>query len=133
MNADEFFNKFMPDSIEQWLNRESYVTYIPYLMGSRYSLEPLKAEFLGLTRQTTREEMMAALIRGLCEYQKAHIKEISSYLPLKKKIHVTGGSVNPAFIKAKQKWMWPAKYIEEEQSSMKGAAMLAQKFINESK
>jgi xylulokinase len=131
MNADEFFNKFLPDSIEQWLERESSVTYVPYLMGSRYSLEPLKAEFLGLTRQTTRQELMAALIRGLCEYQKAHIKEISGYLPLKKKIYVTGGSINPAFIKAKQKWMWDAEYIEQEQSSMKGAAMLAQKFLEE--
>ena len=129
MSADEFFNKFMPDSIERWLDRESYVTYIPYLMGSRYSTEPLKAEFRGLTRQTTREELMAALIRGLCEYQKSHIKEISNYLPLKKKIYVTGGSVTPAFIKAKQKWMWPAQYIEQEQSSMKGAAMLALKFL----
>jgi sugar (pentulose or hexulose) kinase len=131
MNADEFFNKFMPDSIEQWLDHKSYVTYVPYLMGSRYSLEPLKAEFLGLTPQTTRHELMAALIRGLCEYQKAHIKEISGYLPLKKQIHITGGSVNPAFIKAKQKWMWAARYIEQEQSSMKGAAMLAQKFLQE--
>ena len=131
MNADEFFNKFMSDSIEQWLEHESSVTYVPYLMGSRYSLEPLKAEFLGLTRQTTRQELMAALIRGLCEYQKAHIKEISGHLPLKKEIHITGGSVNPAFIKAKQKWMWNAEYIEQEQSSMKGAAMLAQKFLEE--
>ncbi|MBN1974094.1 MAG: hypothetical protein JW787_10680 [Sedimentisphaerales bacterium] len=129
MSEDEFFKKFLPDSIEQWLGRDSSVTYVPYLMGSRYSRETLKAEFLGLTRQTTREEMMAALIRGLCEYQKLHIKEISGYLQLKKQIHVTGGSVTPAFIKAKKKWMWNAEYIEEEQSSMKGAAMLAQKFL----
>ncbi len=131
MKPKEFYTKFMSDSIEQWLEKESSVRYVPYLMGSRYSREPLKAEFAGLTRQTTREEMMAALIRGLCEYQKSHIKEISGYVPLKKKIHVTGGSVNPAFIKAKQKWMWPAKYVEEEQSSMKGAAMLAQKFMED--
>ena len=121
----------MPDSIEQWLEHESSVKYVPYLMGSRYSREPLKAEFLGLTRQTTRQEIMAALIRGLCEYQKAHIKEISGYLPLKKKIHVTGGSVNFAFIKAKRKWMWEAEYIEQEQSSMKGAALLGQKFLDD--
>jgi len=129
MNADEFFNKFMPDSIEQWLEHESSVTYIPYLMGSRYSREPLKAEFHGLTRQTTRQETMAALIRGLCEYQKAHIKEISEHLPLKNNIHITGGAVNTSIIKAKQRWMWDAEYILEEQSSMKGAAILGQKFL----
>jgi sugar (pentulose or hexulose) kinase len=129
LSADDFYNKFIPDSIEEWLNRDSSVTYIPYLMGSRYSLEPLKAEFLGLTRQTSRQEIIAALIRGLCEYQKSHLKEIVGQLPLKNKIHITGGAVNPAIIKAKHKWMWDAEYIEQEQSSMKGAAMLAQKFL----
>jgi sugar (pentulose or hexulose) kinase len=129
MSADEFFKKFIPDSIEQWLERDSTVTYVPYLMGSRYSREPLKAEFLGLTRQTTRGEIMAALIRGLCEYQKAHLKEVAGHLKLQNKIYITGGAADAATIKAKRKWMWDADYIEQEQSSMKGAAMLAQKFL----
>jgi xylulokinase len=131
MSADDFFKRFLPDSIEQWLERDSNVTYVPYLLGSRYSREPLKGELLGLTRQTTRQEIMAAVVRGLCEYQKAHLKEVAGHLKLQNKIYITGGAADAATIKAKRKWMWDADYIEQEQSSMKGAAMLAQKFLKE--
>jgi len=131
MTADEFYSDFMPNAIDAWLERESTVTYVPYLMGSRYSQEPLKAEFLGLTPETTREELMAAMVKGLCEYQREHLKEISVEVPLKKEIHVTGGAVNPSLIRAKKKWMRDCPYIFEEQSSMKGAAMLGMKHLTE--
>ena len=131
ITADEFYSDFMPNAIDAWLERESTVTYVPYLMGSRYSQEPLKGEFLGLTPETTREELMAAMVKGLCEYQREHLKEISVEVPLKKEIHVTGGAVNPALIRAKKKWMRDCPYIFEEQSSMKGAAMLGMKHLTE--
>jgi sugar (pentulose or hexulose) kinase len=130
LNAEEFYNSFLPQAIESRLDCETGVTYIPYLMGSRYSLEPLKAQLLGLTQQTTREEILAAIVKGLCEYQKAHLEEIEKKIPLKNVIHVTGGATNPAIMKAKSKWMRDCKYIHNEQSSMKGAAMLGQKYLD---
>lgn len=129
LGADEFYDGFLSEAIEIWLNRKSDVTYIPYLMGSRYSQESLQAQLLGLTHQTTREEILAAIVRGLCEYQKAHLEEIGKSMALKDVIHVTGGAVNPALLRAKSKWMRNSRYVHNEQSSMKGAAMLAQKFL----
>jgi len=128
-SAEEFYDRFLPQAIESWLDCESGVTYVPYLMGSRYSLEPLKAQLLGLTQQTTREEILAAVVRGLCEYQKAHLDEIEKSVPLQNVIHITGGAVNSALIRAKRKWMRDCEYVYDEQSSMKGAAMLAQKYL----
>jgi len=130
MSADDFYETFMPQAIDQWLDSESGVTYVPFLMGSRYSLEPLKAEFHGITIETSREELLAALVRGLCEYQREHLKEMSLEVPLKETIHVTGGAVNPALIRAKTKWMRNCSYVFEEQSSLKGAAMLGQNYLN---
>ena len=129
LSPDEFYNCFLPNAIEQWLDRETDITYIPYLMGSRYSLEPLKAQLLGLTQQTTREEILAAIVKGLCEYQKEHLQEIEKNIPLKNIIHVTGGATSPALIRAKSKWYRDSEYIHNEQSSMRGAAMLAQKYL----
>jgi len=129
LNTEEFYNGFLPKAIENWLDRESSVTYVPYLMGSRYSLEPLKAQLSGLTQQTTREEILAAIVRGLCEYQKAHLDDIEKNVPLQNVIHVTGGATNPAMIRAKSKWMRDCEYIYDEQSSMKGAALLGLKYI----
>ena len=129
MSDDAFFKDFMPAAIDQWLNKESGVTYVPYLMGSRYSLEPLKAAFSGLTQSTSREEVLAAMVRGLCEYQREHLTEISLEMPLKEKILVSGGAVNPSLIRAKKKWMRDCDYPFETESSLKGAALLGQSFL----
>lgn len=131
MDADRFYSDFLPNAIDQWLERESGVSYMPYLMGSRYSQEPLKAGFEGLTPETTREELVAALIKGLCQYQREHLKEVGMEVPLKKTIHITGGAVNPAIIDAKKKWMRNCRYIHREQSSMRGAALLGKKFLEQ--
>jgi len=129
MADEEFYEDFVPQAIDAWLGRDSGVTYSPWLMGSRYSLEPLRAELLGLTPQTTREEILAAIIRGLCEYQRSHLEEIERHLPLHSTIHVTGGVVNSALIRAKRRWMRDCAYIHEEESSVKGAAMLARLYV----
>jgi len=133
LSPEEFHEQFLPQAIESWLERESGVTYVPYLMGSRYSTEPLKAQLLGLTQQTTRAEILAAIVRGLCEYQRAHLDEIGRNVPLQNVIYVTGGATSPALIRAKSKWMRDCEYVHSEQSSMKGAAMLAQKYLESSR
>ena len=129
LSAGEFYDNFLPSAIKSWLDCESDVTYVPYLMGSRYSLEPFKAQLLGLTQQTTREEILAAIVRGLCEYQKAHLDDIGKNVLLQNIIHITGGATSPALIRAKSKWMRDCEYVYEEQSSMKGAALLGMKYI----
>lgn len=132
LSAEAFYDQFLPAVIEKWLDSESGVSYVPYLMGSRYSTEPLKAQLLGLTQQTSREEILAAIIQGLCQYQKGHLDEISKHVPLANVIHVTGGAANAALLRAKSKWMRDCEYICQEQSSMKGAAMLAMKYLENS-
>ena len=131
MTVDDFHGHFIPQALDSWLERESGVTYVPYLMGSRYSLEPLKASFAGLTAETTREELLAALVKGLCHYQRAHLEEIGTQVPLAREIHVTGGAVSPAMIRAKKRWMRDCEYRHQEESSMKGAALLGLKHLKE--
>jgi xylulokinase len=129
MTEEKFYTDFIPQAIDLWLNRESGVTYIPYLMGSRYSLQPLKAEFRGLTQETSREELLAALVRGLYKYQRENLKEVSIEMPLADEILVSGGAVNEALIRAKTRWMRNCSYRFETESSLKGAAMLGRKYL----
>jgi sugar (pentulose or hexulose) kinase len=129
MTEEKFYADFIPQAIDLWLNRESGVIYIPYLMGSRYSLEPLKAEFHGLTQETSREELLAALVRGLYEYQRENLKEVSIEMRLADEILISGGAVNEALIRAKTRWMRNCSYRFETESSLKGAAMLGQKYL----
>jgi len=74
---------------------------------------------------TGREEILAAIVRGLCAYQKAHLDEIERSVPLPDVIHVTGGAASAALIGTKQTWMRPGRYLHEQESSVKGAALLA--------
>jgi sugar (pentulose or hexulose) kinase len=131
LSPEAYYGDFMPKAIDRWLDREFGATYVPFLMGSRYSQQPLRAEFLGMTQETSREEMLAALVRGLCLYQREHLKEIALEVPLKDEIRVTGGALNPSLIRAKAKWMRSCRYVFEEQSSMKGAALLGRKHLLE--
>ena len=130
MSEEKFYTEFIPRAVDLWLNRQSGVTYVPYLMGSRYSLEPLKAEFRGLTQETSREELMAALVRGLYEYQRENLKEVAMEMNLAHEIIVSGGAVNDALIRAKTRWMRNCSYRFETESSLKGAALLGQKYIS---
>jgi xylulokinase len=125
MTNEQYYDAFLPRAIDAWLDRDSAVTYTPYLMGSRYSLDPLKAELLGLTQTTTREEILAAIIRGLCQYQSNHLRDIGRHVPLQNMIHLTGGAVSPNLIRAKRRWLRACDYVHEEDSSVRGAAMLA--------
>jgi xylulokinase len=129
MDNETFFNDFVPAAVEAWIDRESGVSYTPYLMGSRYSLKPLKAEFLGLTQETSREELLAALIRGLCEYQRQHLQEIGEAVSLDSEIIVSGGLISAPIIRAKKRWMRDCTYLSEAESSMRGAAMLGKKYL----
>jgi xylulokinase len=133
MSDEQFFGDFTERAVSQWLGQPSSVTYIPYLMGSRYSLEPLKAAFSGLTRESTREELLAAMVKGLCEYQREHIKEIALEVPLRDTIYVTGGANTPPVIRAKERWMRACAYEHREQSSVKGAALLGRKHLLENR
>jgi len=131
MTPAQFFEDFIPGAVDRWLDKESGVTYIPYLMGSRYSTEPLKAEFQGLTPETSREELLAALVKGLCQYQRENLKEIAMEVRLTDEILVSGGAVNPTLIRAKKKWMRNCSYKFETESSLKGAALLGKKYLEE--
>ncbi|MHB8770781.1 MAG: FGGY-family carbohydrate kinase [Syntrophales bacterium] len=132
MSSPAFYAEFLPKAVDRWIERESGVRYVPFLMGSRYSQEPLRAEFLGLTAETSREELLAAMVRGLCRYQGEHLEEIARVVPLSGEIRVSGGALNPSLIRAKARWMRDCRYSTEEQSSLKGAALLGRKHLRES-
>jgi xylulokinase len=129
MPPERFYDEFLPAAVERWIDRRSGVEYVPYLMGSRYTLDPLCGEFRGLTPTVGREELAAAMVRGLCAYQRAHLEELGRLLPLDPVTRVAGGAVSPALIRAKQVWMRPGEYVRGEESSLRGAAMLAREHL----
>jgi xylulokinase len=133
MTIKDFFSVFVSKALNQSFAEQVNEEYIPYLMGSRYSLEPLTASFKNINIETTREDILRSVTKSLCKYQSKHIKEISKKIKIKNKIFVTGGCINDVIIEAKKKWMIDGKYVFKRQSSLKGAALLAKMFMERHK
>lgn len=129
MTTDSFYQEFLPRAVEHAVESEYPEDYVPFLAGSRYSLEPLKASFSNLSLETTRERLLGSLVRGNCRYQREHLAELEGEVNFQNTIHVTGGGVSPALIRAKKKWMRNCDYVFQEQSSLKGAAMLGKFYL----
>jgi hypothetical protein len=104
--------------------------FVPYLQGSRYSLDLLTAGFSGLTLQTTRDMLLLALIKANLSYHANHIREVRNLVDLSTDAAVTGGeaSIN-GFLRAKKRWTGDFNYRLLEQSSLVGAAMLGRFYL----
>jgi sugar (pentulose or hexulose) kinase len=129
MPPDHFYDQYVGEAMDAYIESGARETYTPYLAGSRYSLDALTAAFEGLSVESTRERMLGAMIRGNCEYQKRNLDEVAQRVDLSDTIHVTGGGVGPALIRAKRLWMRDCEYVHQEQSSLRGAAVLGRYFL----
>lgn len=132
MSERSFYDEYIPGVLEKFFadsdRREAALPeYLPYLAGSRYSLDPVKAAFSGVTLETTRDDMLMALIRGNARYHGEHLKEVGVMVKLARKVHTTGGGARiRGAIEAKRRWTGDFDYVYQDQSSLVGAAMLGQ-------
>jgi sugar (pentulose or hexulose) kinase len=136
MTQKRFFNDYVPSVLDDFFARKDrdqleaeLPTYVPFLQGSRYSLEWLTASFSGLTLETTREKMLMALIKGNASYHGDHLKEVARRVKLGRKVGTSGGAANiRGTLRVKKRWTGDFEYEFQDQSSLLGAAMLGQFF-----
>jgi sugar (pentulose or hexulose) kinase len=134
LSNDQFYDEYVPGVLEAFLNgpgadkREAELpTYEPYLGGSRYSLERLKAGFSGLTLETTRDDLLLSLIRGNAAYLGAHLEEVAQLVRLGGRVGISGGGAKVrGMLEARRRWTGRFEYVYHDQSSMLGAAILGQ-------
>lgn len=137
MTSDEFYQTFVPETIEYYLSRQAHLNdsipqYEPFLQGSRYSLDKLCASFQGLNLETDRRLMLLGLLRGNLSYLSSHLQTVSQFIDLKKTIITTGGGAKIAGMNAlKKHWLGDFEYTYQDQSSLVGAAMLGILHLNE--
>jgi len=136
MTADDFYQKFIPETINRFLSQNEYEEdslphYLPYLQGSRYSLENLTAGFLNLNLETNRRMLLLGLLRGNFQYLGGHLKAVSEFIRLNRKITTTGGGARiRGFHSLKKRWMGDYDYEYQDQSSLLGAAMLGKMYLD---
>ncbi len=134
MSEDRFYAEYIPSVLESFFGdprrdeREKELpVYIPYLGGSRYTLEQAKASFSGVSLETTREDMLLSLIRGNAAYHGEHLREVGRMVKLGRKVITTGGGAKiRGYLDVKKRWTGDFEYEYQDQSALLGAAMLGQ-------
>lgn len=137
MSDEEFYGEYVPGVLRGFLAQEDVdeaerhlPDYGPFLGGSRYSLEQLTGHFQRLHLETTRDDMLLALIRGKASYSGSHLREIADLVPLGTRVMVTGtGAQVEEFTRASRRWFGDYEFVYQDQSSLLGAAVLGQFYL----
>jgi sugar (pentulose or hexulose) kinase len=132
LDADDFYGAYMPSVLEAFLHdpavheREAALpTYVPYLGGDRYSLEPSRASFSGINLQTSRDDLLLAMVRGNLRYLGEHLEHLAGLMPLDRVVGISGGAARiGGMLEARRRWTGDFEYRFRDQSSLLGAAML---------
>jgi len=134
LGEDEFYDGYLPRVLDEFFRapdldiRESELPeYVPYLGGSRYSLDPLKAALSGLTLETTREDLLLSLVRGNATYLGENLKEVTALVRVGRRVGISGGGSGVrGMLEARRRWTGEYEYVFQDQSSLLGAAILGQ-------
>ncbi|MGD1074400.1 MAG: FGGY family carbohydrate kinase, partial [Bryobacteraceae bacterium] len=137
MTEQHFYDDYIPSVLRSFFESDrrdrweaDLPVYVPFLAGSRYSMEQLKAGFNGITLETGRDDLLLSLIRGNALYQGEHLTEIAQRVKLGRKVKTTGGGAKiPGSIDVKKRWTGDFEYEYQDQSSLTGAAILGQFYL----
>lgn len=138
MTQEQFFAEYLPSVLADFLSSEDIglldadiPEYVPFLQGCRYSLEQLHASFSGLSLETTREKILLGLIKGNTRYHGQHLAQVAKMVKLGDKIMASGGVGKiEHFLEAEKCWIGDFEFLYQDQSSLLGAAMLGQFYLN---
>lgn len=104
------------------------VRFEPYLAGERTNVEQRRATFTGLTLSTTREQLLAAVIRSLVEASAARLDLFRQLkIPMRRRVMLTGGSADGLAHLLHKKWKGKWTFYVEEEATLRGLAMLKPK------
>jgi sugar (pentulose or hexulose) kinase len=110
MSDKAFFEKEFPKVADTYIDKKA-VSFSPYIAGDRQSLEPRKADFSGITLESTREDFLAAILLGIHDPIQSILRICEGFILLEKKIKLTGGMIDAAFLRVKER-LFPGYQFE---------------------
>ena len=125
LSAREFFETEFEEAAQICMDKELVVKFTPYLAGDRQSLEPRQASFTGLTLDTTRRQMLAALLLAMHEPMRDLLDVCEGFMQFDGAIKLTGGMLSPAFCDLKRRLFPKYNFIIVDDCPLIGNARLA--------
>jgi len=112
---------------------EGAVEFIPYLFGSPHSLEEKKGGFIGLTAESTREDMLIAVLVAFRRYLREAARDVAASVDRPLERVVTSGGYDISSLGFHRRAaLSRAKLTPLEASVVRGAAILAARALEES-
>ncbi|SHM25258.1 xylulokinase [Caldanaerovirga acetigignens] len=125
MDINEYYNEYIPNLIKNRAKKEE-VEFLPYLTGDRHSLEKKRGGFIGLTLDTTREDLLLSILYGIHNPLIEVFKLAGEFLTLNKTIKITGGlTKDDSIIHLKEKIFKGFNFEIVNDCPLIGAAKLA--------
>ena len=128
LTRQEFYEYLVPRAIAEF-EEDGELTFDPYLTGDRQSMGKRTGAWHGLTLATTREEMLAAMLKSTNRVLNTTIREAAQVVGLKPVIKLTGGLSTKAFVELKQREMPGFRFEVVENCSIIGNVALARRYL----
>jgi xylulokinase len=122
MDENYFYERLIPQVVAG--DRKNIPGFSPYLTGDRYSLRSKTASFTRITLNTTREDMLLAVIHGVVSKVKDFLTLMEENVELSKTVNVTGGGAE-VLLACKEKMIQGYTFRKVESGSLLGTARMA--------
>lgn len=127
ISRDEFYRTFVAKALDEHMDDDA-VTFDPYLTGDRQSMEVKTGAWHGLTLATTREEMLAALLKSMARVLSATICQAKDIVELKSVIKLSGGLSNEPYLRLKRREIPGFAFEVVDNCPIRGNVRLAQRY-----
>lgn len=123
MSKNQFYDVYLADILSE--GRRPKTRFHPYLTGDRNKIKQRTGSFTRLTLDSTREDLLLALVHGIISYQIESISEWKKTGTLSPRICHVGGGASDAYTAYKQRLFKDYEFVQLGETTLVGAAILA--------
>jgi sugar (pentulose or hexulose) kinase len=123
MTREAFYEEYLKDVLSP--NRAPEARFHPFLSGDRHRIRRKSGAFTRLTLNTTREDILLALIHGIISFQIESLSEWENTTSLSDTIYHVGGGASDAYTGYKQNMLKKYRFVQLGETTLTGAAQLA--------
>jgi len=129
LKKEVFYSSYLKEVLE---NRPFLrASFLPFLSGNRHQVGQATASFINLTLDSTREEMLLALLDGIVNFQFEELEVWKDQVSLSKTIKHVGGGAKSSYTAFKQDKLKGYTLEMLGETTLTGAARLAFETLEE--
>ncbi len=123
LTKEAFYDDYLPKVLG--CRTPSRATFLPFLSGNRHQVGPATGSFSNLTLDSTREEMLLALLDGIVSFQFEELDHWQRQVTLNNTIKHVGGGARSSYTAFKQDKLADFNLQMLGETTLTGAARLA--------